>query len=114
MLKSSAPTQTAVVFASGAGGAYIRTVPVASQIGITNGAASYTDGFVPLNMTPIASGGVPPFGQDFNGILNAMSKAIQFAQAGYHYPYNSAFSTAISGYPAGALLTRADGQGLWL
>lgn len=114
MQKTNAPVQTTVVFASGAGSSYIRNIPVASQIGITNGAASYTDGFVPLNMTPIASGGVPPYGQDFNGILNALSKAIQWEQAGFFYPFQSSFSTAIGGYPQGTIVLRSDGLGAWL
>lgn len=51
-------------------------IPTASQIGVTPGAASLTDGFPPLTMTPLASGGVPPAGADFNGILNLIT-AIQ-------------------------------------
>ena len=35
-------------------------IPVPSQIGITPGAASFTDGFPPLTATPIGSGGIPP------------------------------------------------------
>lgn len=90
------------------------TIPVASQIGITPGAASMTDGFPPVCSEPIASGGVPPFGADFNGILYQLSYAMRWNQAGGTYAYNSAFSTAISGYPKGALLQRADGKGYWL
>ena len=37
--------------------------------------ASYEQGFPALNMTPIAAGGVPPSGQDFNGILYDLSNA---------------------------------------
>lgn len=80
------------------------TIPVASQIGIVNGAASYTDGFPPLTMTPIAAGGIPPAGQDFNGILNALSAHTTFQNAGGKYRFDSALSTAIGGYPAGFVL----------
>ena len=90
------------------------TIPVASQIGITAGLASYTDGFPPLTMTPVASGGIPPFGQDFNGIFYAVTSALQWIQAGASYPYDSAFQTTIGGYPAGALVQRSDGLGWWL
>src|SRR6202044_4157521 len=44
-------------------------IPVPSQISTTVNAASFTDGFPPSTMTPEASGGLPFFGQDMNGIL---------------------------------------------
>lgn len=59
-----------------------RTVPVDSQIGITDGAASYTDGFPPLTMAPAAGGGIPPAGMDMNGVLYDLSKICQWAQIG--------------------------------
>ena len=99
---SSAPTKIQIPFANSAGGAYIRTVPVASQIGIQNGAASYTDGFPPLNFVPVGAGGVPPFGQDMNGILNSVSSHARWWAAGGPVFYDSAYQTAIGGYPAGA------------
>jgi hypothetical protein len=89
------------------------TIPVASQIGVTAGAASFTDGFPPLTFTPLASGGVPPFGADFNGILNALSAMLQWESAGGLFPYDAAFSTAVSGYPKGALLAKSGFNGYW-
>lgn len=85
------------------------TIPVASQIGITNGAASYTDGFPPLTMTPIAAGGTPPFGQDMNGALFAISAHTVFANAGGQYQFDSALATAVGGYAVGAVLQSNDG-----
>lgn len=114
MLASAVPANFPIPFANGAGGGYIRTIPQASQISVTPGAASLTDGFPPLNFLPVASGGVPPFGQDFNGILNEVTACIQWAQAGGVPTYNSVFSTAIGGYPAGAVLRATSGAGLWL
>lgn len=115
MLYSNIPAKIAVPFGNSAAGAYIRTVPVSSQIGIQDGAASYTDGFVPLNFTPLTAGGVPPFGQDFNGLLNAVTKWQKWQGAGGTVKYDSAFSTTVGGYPAGAvLLSSADGTTLWL
>ncbi|KXJ63053.1 hypothetical protein AXY46_03280 [Achromobacter xylosoxidans] len=90
------------------------TIPVASQIGVTPGAASFTDGFPPLTMTPLAAGGVPPYGADFNGILNFLSSAARWGQAGAGYPYDAAFAAAIGGYPIGAMLQQAAGGGYWL
>ena len=92
------------------------TIPVASQIGITAGAASLTDGFPPLTMTPVAAGGVPPAGQDMNGILYEMSNILRWANAGGGYAYDSTFAsdTHVGGYPKGARVMRSDGTGYWL
>lgn len=90
------------------------TIPTASQIGITPGAASLTDGFPPLTRTPIASGGVPPSGQDMNGILFEATAINRWDNAGAGYVYDSTFSTAIGGYPKGARVLRTDGEGYWL
>lgn len=106
----SAPNKLTVPFANSG---TKNTIPVASQIGITAGSASYTDGFPPLTMTPVASGGVPPFGQDFNGIFYAVTSALQWLQAGAGYAYDNTFATAVGGYPLNALVQRSDGQGLW-
>ncbi|MGE8567483.1 MAG: gp53-like domain-containing protein [Achromobacter sp.] len=111
MQASNAPSKSAVPFAQSG---TKNTIPVASQIGVTPGAASFTDGFPPLTMTPLSAGGVPPYGADFNGILNFLSAAARWAQAGAGYPYDAAFSTAIGGYPKGAMLKQASGNGYWL
>lgn len=111
MQASNTPRKSAVPFAdSGTKNA----IPVASQIGVTPGVASFTDGFPPLTMTPLAAGGVPPHGADFNGIFNFLSAAVRWAQSGGGYAYDSAFSTAIGGYPKGAWLRQASGNGYWL
>lgn len=104
MQKADIPLRYQKAFAVNAAGAYIRTVPVASQIGIQDGAASFNDGFVPDNFTAVAAGGVPPFGQDFNGLLNIDTKWMQWKQAGGAIPYDSTFSTAVGGYPQGAVI----------
>lgn len=111
---ASAPTKIQIPFANGAGGAYVRTVPVPSQIGIQNGAASYTDGFPPLNFVPVNAGGVPPFGQDMNGILRDVSAHARWWAAGGPVYYDSAYQTAIGGYPKGAIVQSATVTGkLW-
>lgn len=89
-------------------------IPVASQIGVEGGRASYTDGFPPLTRTPIAAGGIPPFGTDFNGVLNDVTAAIRWAQSGGGYRYDSTFSAAIGGYPIGAVINNSTGDGCWL
>ena len=74
----------------------------------TAGAASYETGFPPLTMTPIAAGGVPPFGADFNGILFELSKAIQSQQAVGLTPWDSDFTTAIGGYPKNSFVSHLN------
>ncbi|WP_313449656.1 hypothetical protein [Atlantibacter hermannii] len=88
-------------------------IPVASQIGVSGGRASYTDGFPPLTRTPIAAGGIPPFGTDFNGVLNDITSAIRWAQAGGGYRYDSTFSSSVGGYPLGAIVNNSTGDGRW-
>ncbi len=111
MLASSLPSKIQLPFANSG---TKNTIPVPSQISILAGAASFNDGFPPLTLTPRASGGVPPYGADFNGILYTITAIQQWQSAGGIFKYDSAFSTAISGYPAGAILLSSDGSTEWL
>ena len=79
------------------------TIPL-SQTDATR--ASYEQGFPALNMTPIAAGGVPPSGQDFNGILYDLSNAVMWQQAAGILPWSAEFaqSPVSSGYPKNALV----------
>ncbi|OIQ97227.1 hypothetical protein GALL_207810 [mine drainage metagenome] len=114
MLAASLPPFFNVPFANGAGASYIRAIPLASQIGVTPGAASLVDGFPPLCFLPVSAGGVPPFGQDMNGILNEITANLQWLQAGGVPAYNAAFSAAIGGYPQGSVLKKAAAVGFWI
>ena len=111
MQASNAPTRIQTPFANSGDK---QTIPVASQIGVADGRASFTDGFPPLTRTPIVAGGVPPFGTDMNGILYALSLIQQWQSAGGLFKFDSAFAAAIGGYPRGAMIQRADGSGFWL
>jgi hypothetical protein len=79
--------------------------PVTSQLSVLNGAASLTDGFVPLNMTP--TGGVPPFGIDMNGILFIISSWAAFFAAGQYPAYDATLQAAMGGYAEGARVQQA-------
>lgn len=112
---SNVPTRLNIPFANAAGGGFITNpIPEASQIAITPGRASLTDGFPPLNFQPVGAGGVPPFGDDFNGILFMTSAWSRWAAAGSPVPYNSAFATAVGGYPKWAVLASATTGLLWM
>lgn len=114
MLRSGAPTQLTQVFAGGSGAGPTNVVPLTPTGSQPAGQIAYSTGFTSTNMTPIASGGVAPWGADMNGLLKAQTQAQIYQQAGFLYPYSNAFSTAMSGYPAGAVLPMASGLGLWL
>lgn len=113
MQLSNSPDKLVLPFAE-AGGK--RAIPVASQIGITPGAASLTDGFPPLTRTPLSAGGVPPSGIDMNGILYEITDVIRWANAGGGYAYDGTFAadSNVGGYPKGARVMRSDGLGYWL
>jgi hypothetical protein len=114
MLSTAVPTSFPLPFGSSAGVGYIRTIPTASQISITPGAASLTDGFPPSNSVDPLLGGTPPSIQDFNGITNEITAAIQWMQAGGMPMYNATFQTAIGGYPNGAAIMNTNNTGFWI
>ena len=113
MQSTQTPTLVPLAFASNG---TKNTIPEASQIGVTDGAASLNDGFPPLTMTPIAAGGKPPFGADMNGVLNLITQSIRWAHGGGRYAFSSTFAADanVSGYPAGAMLMSADMLGSWI
>lgn len=103
--QSASPPKFDIPWANSAGVPYIRSIPVPSQIGIQNCAASLTDGWPPLTFTPAGAGGCPPFGADFNGILKQISQWSQWQAAGGPIFYDSAFATSgANGYPNGAIV----------
>lgn len=114
MQSTNIPSKIPLPFANSASSTYKNTIPTASQIGITNGKASLTDGFPPLTFTALSAGGVPPFGADFNGILYEITAIQQWQEAGGFFAYDSTFSTAVGGYPKGAILQSANFAGLWV
>lgn len=81
---------------------------------LADGLAAMDSGFPPLTRTALSAGGKPPQGQDFNGIFNDVYTRLQWSDAGMGYPFNSAFSTAISGYPKGSIVPASDYSGQWL
>jgi hypothetical protein len=114
MQSTNIPSKIPLPFAYAASSGYINTIPAASQIGITNGRASLHDGFPPDTFTPISSGGVPPFGGDFNGILNEITAIQQWQEAGGFFPFDPTFATTVGGYPKGAIIQSSTGVGFWI
>lgn len=114
MLQSGAPVQLITPFAQGATGSLINNVPLVPFGGQPAGQVAYSTGFTITNFTAIASGGVPPWGADMNGLLFNATEAQIYAQAGYVYPFNATFSTGVGGYPKGGRVAMTSGLGLWI
>lgn len=109
------PPKFNIPFGADAGSGFIRPIPEASQIGINEGYASLTDGFPPLNATPKDAGGIPPFIQDMNGIINQITEWLRWSAAGGGAVYDPAYQAAIGGYPLGAIVRSATSASVfWL
>src|SRR5579872_6236711 len=102
MQASQLPARIPLPFAENAGSGFINTIPTAHS-GIA-GRASLNDGFPPACFLAPTAGGVPPFGSDFNGIMNWLSSAVQWVQSGGMPTYDATHSTNIGGYFNGAIL----------
>lgn len=113
MQSSSIPPKFPIPWANSAGSANVRSVPTGSQISIQAGAASLTDGFPPLNFIPVSAGGVPPFGQDMNGVLRQTTQWLQWYAAGGAVRYDGTFASSIGGYPAGAMILSNSGHAVY-
>lgn len=70
--------------------------------------ATYRLGFPPITMQSIRSGGKPPKGTDFNGVLFDITENISFLCKGGRYQYNAGLSALIGGYPKGSNLLLDD------
>lgn len=73
--------------------------------------ASIEEGFPQITMQAPANGGLPPFGQDFNGLFYMVSSLNCFLQNGGYITFSQAVSDKIGGYPNGAILDYIDSTG---
>lgn len=87
------------------------TIPPAANP--ATGRAGFDQGFSAINMTAKEAGGIPPFGQDFNGIFYEVTSILRYMQAGGQPTFDAALATAIGGYPKGAMVLGGDGVTLW-
>lgn len=67
--------------------------------------ATWSAGFPQVTMQPLASGGIPPRGQNFNGVLNALSQHIFHMQGGGQYKWDDDHGP----YSIGDVLQSDDG-----
>lgn len=75
--------------------------------------ASYRQGFPSITTIPLVAGGIPPEGQDFNGILRDITQHIVHQNKGGMYKFEADI-VAAGGYPEGAVLAANDGLSLWV
>lgn len=71
--------------------------------------ATWDEGFPLVTMTPLAAGGIPPKGQDFNGVLKAISEHTVFTERGGQFKWSAAYVTASGGYSIGDVIQADDG-----
>lgn len=87
--------------------------PIPASANNATGAAGFDKGFPDITMTPEEAGGLPPAGQDFNGIFYQITEIIQYMQAGGQPLFSPVLSTAIGGYPKGCVVLGSDDLTLW-
>ena len=87
--------------------------PIPASANNTTGAAGFDKGFPDITMTPEEAGGLPPAGQDFNGILYLVTDIIRYMQAGGQPTFDETLSAEIGGYPKGSVVLSGDGVTLW-
>lgn len=105
------PTFIPAAFANAADPATINTIPPTPT---TPGRANLQEGFPSITMQPVVASGIPPLGQDFNGILNLATLHTVFLQGGNLYQFSQDFIDAGGSYTLGNILLSADGTTLWM
>lgn len=76
--------------------------------------ATWNAGFPPVTMIPLAAGGIPPRGQDFNGVLKAISEHTVFQGGGGQYKWDDTYVAANGGYEQGAVVQSDDGASAYV
>ena len=79
-------------------------IPAERNGGMAQEAATYTEGFPSITMTPISVGGKPPSGKDMNGVLYEISAHTVWQNQGGRYRFDQTFCDTIGGYPKGSVL----------
>ncbi|MCH7381361.1 gp53-like domain-containing protein [Acinetobacter higginsii] len=103
------PALNAVAFAVNS--AHINQIPISTTV---RGAASFQMGFPYETMVDKIAGGVPPNGEDFNGVFNYLSQHQVWLNAGGQYKFNAVLAEALGGYQKGAVVASNDGLKLYV
>lgn len=87
--------------------------PIPENANNTTGAAGFDKGFPDITMTPPEAGGVPPAGQDFNGIFYEVTSILRYMQAGGRPTFSATLAAEIGGYPNGAMVLGDNGIAIY-
>ncbi len=111
----SAPVQILIPWADSASATFVTSpMPEASQLPGNPGRASYTDGFPPQTFEEADTGGTGPDGRDANGVLKDVTSNIVNYTAGLYAAFSSTAAAKWGGYPAGSVVSMANGRGQWI
>lgn len=83
-------------------------IPENYEASMESNQATWEQGFGQITMLPVAAGGLPPKGQDFNGIFNQISENIVYLSQGGRFKFSAEYAESIGGYPKGAILQSDD------
>ncbi|WP_368870074.1 gp53-like domain-containing protein [Proteus mirabilis] len=83
-------------------------IPEKYETSMESNQATWDQGFGQITMLPVSAGGLPPKGQDFNGILNQISETLVHISKGGVFKFSADYAVAINGYPKGAILQSED------
>lgn len=101
-------------FADDALPGYVNEIPKENPVGAPEQNASWSVGFPPITMTDIDDGGLPPNGEDMNGVLRAITEHNLFIGGGGVYEFTDEYVTEVGGYHKGAVLISDDKTALWM
>lgn len=103
------PDLILVPFAQDAPAVNVDDIPVNLGPSDPPQAASWSQGFPTVTMTPLAAGGIPPRGQSFNGVLQDITQHLVYIGGGGQYKWSSAYVTAKGGYSIGDVIQADNG-----
>jgi hypothetical protein len=103
------PDLILVPFAQDAPAVNVDAIPVSLGPSDPPQAASWSQGFPTVTMTPLAAGGIPPRGQSFNGVLQDITQHLVYIGGGGQYKWSQAYVTAKGGYAIGDVIQSDDG-----
>jgi hypothetical protein len=103
------PDLILIPFGKNATAGTIEPIPETAGPGDGPQKATWNYGFPQVTMTPLAAGGIPPQGQDVNGVLNAISEHTVFVGGGGQYKWSTEYVAETGGYSIGDVIQADDG-----
>lgn len=103
------PDLILVPFAQDAPAVNVDAIPVNLSPSDPPQAASWSQGFPAVTMTPLAAGGIPPRGQSFNGVLQDITEHLVYIGGGGQYRWSAAYVAAKGGYSIGDVIQADNG-----